>query len=176
MPYLLPLFMSVMGINLKSLQEQDLLFVKEIYDYYTLHTTVVYFIQCVTLEELHALVPIGNERYRSFLIETVEEKPCGFCYYAPFKTKEAFEISVELTIYLKPEFAGHGIGQQVIEQMEPFIWQAGFKNIMALISGENQPSIRLFQRCGYECCAHIKGVAEKFGKHLDLKMFQKQRI
>lgn len=44
---------------------------------------------------------------------------------------------------------------------------------MALISGENEASIRLFEKCGFECCANIRQVAEKFGKKLDLKMYQK---
>lgn len=158
---------------LKNLQEKDLIFVKELYDYYTLHTTVVYFIHCVTVEELRVLIPIGDERYRSFLIETEAGRPCGFCYFARFKEKEAFNISVELTIYLKPEFVGQGMGRQAMEQLEPIIRQQGFGNIMALISGENKASIRLFERCGYTCCAHIHEVAEKFGRKLDLKMYQK---
>jgi len=44
---------------------------------------------------------------------------------------------------------------------------------MALISGENEASIRLFEKCGFECCANIRQVAEKFGKKLDLRMYQK---
>lgn len=159
---------------LKKLQEKDLIFVKELYDYYTLHSTVVYFIHCVTIEELKTLIPIGNERYQSFLIENEAGQPCGFCYFARFKEKEAFDISVELTIYLKPECAGQGLGWQAMEQLEPIIRRQGFGNIMALISGENEASIRLFERCGYTCCAHIREVAEKFGKKLDLKMYQKR--
>lgn len=162
-----------MSAVLRSLQEEDLIFVKELYDYYTLHTTVVYFIHCITLAELRACIPIGDSRYQSFIIETAEGKPCGFCYFARFKEKEAFHVSVELTIYLKPECAGRGWGRQAMEQLEPIIRQQGFSNIMALISGENEASIRLFDRCGYTCCAHIREVAEKFGQKLDLKMYQK---
>lgn len=163
-----------MSATLRKLEEQDLGFVKEIYDYYTRHTTVVYFVACATIDELRGFIPIDNERYQSFVIETEAGDPCGFCYFSRFKSKEAFDISVELTLYLKPEFTGQGYGSQIIEQIEPYIRQGGFHNIMALISGENEASIRLFERCGYECCAHIREVAEKFGKKLDLKMYQKR--
>ena len=44
---------------------------------------------------------------------------------------------------------------------------------MALISGENEASIRLFEKCGFECCANIRQVAEKKKKKLDLRMYQK---
>lgn len=162
-----------MNIRLTQLQESDMPLVKEIYDYYTLRTTVVYFIQCVSIEELKTLVPIGDAHYQSFLIQTNQGEPCGFCYYSRFKPKEAFKISVELTIYLKPEYTGKGYGREALELIEPIIRKAGFSNIVALISGDNEASVRLFERCGYECCAHIRQVAEKFGKKLDLKMFQK---
>ena len=135
-----------MDITLRTLTENDLPFVKDIYDYYTLHTTVVYFVHCASIDELKNYIPVGDPVYRSFIIETPEGAPCGFCYFARFKPREAFRISVELTLYLKPEFTGRG---------------------------ENEASIRLFEKCGFECCANIRQVAEKFGKKLDLRMYQK---
>ena len=147
---------TAMDITLRTLTENDLPFVKDIYDYYTLHTTVVYFVHCASIDELKNYIPVGDPVYRSFIIETPEGTPCGFCYFARFKPREAFRISVELTLYL-----------------EEIIRQEGFSNIMALVSGENEASIRLFERCGFECCANIRQVAEKFGKKLDLRMYQK---
>lgn len=140
---------------------------------YPLHTTVVYFVHCASIDELKNYIPVGDPVYRSFIIETPEGAPCGFCYFARFKPREAFRISVELTLYLKPEFTGRGYGKQAILRLEEIIRQEGFSNIMALISGENEASIRLFEKCGFECCANIRQVAEKFGKKLDLRMYQK---
>lgn len=162
-----------MSIRLRKLQVADLTFVKEVYDYYTLNTTVVYLMHCVSLDELQTLVPIESFPYQSFVIETLEGEACGFCYYTQFKPKEAFRISVELTLYLKPGCTGKGYGRQALQLMEPLIEEAGFENVVALISGDNEASIRAFERCGYECCANIRQVAEKFGKKLDLKMYQK---
>lgn len=163
-----------MGIVLKRIEEQHLPFVKEVYDYYTLHTTAVYFTTCVTIEELRGYIPVGDDRYQSFLIETQQGERLGFCYFARFKPRQAFSISVELTIYLQPQYKGHGYGQQAMELIEPIIRQGGFSNIMALISADNKESIHLFERNGYECCANMKGVAEKFGRKLDLTIYQKR--
>ena len=65
------------------------------------------------------------------------------------------------------------LGWRSVRKIEEIIRQEGFSNIMALISVENEASIRLFEKCGFECCANIRQVAEKFGKKLDLKMYQK---
>ena len=89
---------TAMDITLRTLTENDLPFVKDIYDYYTLHTTVVYFVHCASIDELKNYIPVGDPVYRSFIIETPEGAPCGFCYFARFKPREAFRISVELTL------------------------------------------------------------------------------
>lgn len=160
-----------MNVTLRTPTESDLPFVKDIYDYYTLHTTVVYFVHCANIGELRSYTPVGDPVYRSFIIETPEEAPCGFYYLARFRPRGAFRISVELTLYLKPEFTGQGYGKQTIFQLEEIIRQESPSNIMALISGGNEASIRLFERCGFECCANIWQVAEKFGKKLSLRMY-----
>ena len=61
-----------MDITLRTLTENDLPFVKDIYDYYTLHTTVVYFVHCASIDELKNYIPVGDPVYRSFIIETPE--------------------------------------------------------------------------------------------------------
>ncbi|KAA6328277.1 L-methionine sulfoximine/L-methionine sulfone acetyltransferase [termite gut metagenome] len=162
-----------MPLLFTDLQETDLPFVKEVYDYYTLHTTIVYFIQPVRIEELKALIPIGNKKYRSYLVRTNTGEKCGFCYFTQFKPRAAFHVSVEITLYLKPQYAGKGYGKEILNFIEPVIREAGYKNIIALVSGENENSIRLFEKCGYNCCGNICQVAEKLGQKLDLKLFQK---
>ncbi|MCD7901946.1 MAG: N-acetyltransferase family protein [Bacteroides sp.] len=162
-----------MSLQFKELKETDLPFVWEIYDYYTHHSTIVYFLESPTIENLKSFIPIGDPEYRSFLIETEEGVPIGFSYFNRFKPREAFKISVELTIYLKPETGRKGYGTEIIQKMESIIQSGGFTNIVALIAGENEPSLRFFEKHGYTCCAHIREVAEKFGRKLDLKMVQK---
>ena len=51
---------TAMDITLRTLTENDLPFVKDIYDYYTLHTTVVYFVHCASIDELNNYIPVGD--------------------------------------------------------------------------------------------------------------------
>jgi len=162
-----------MKAKLEELQESDLQFVKEIYDYYTLHSTAVYSLEPLSFEDIRSFLPIGNPVYRSYIIKSPEGETIGLCYFNKFKPREAYRISVELTIYFKQEFAGKGYGSDAMKQIETVIRAGGFHNIMALIGGENEASIRLFEKCGFTRCAHIKEVAEKFNRKLDLVMYQK---
>ena len=161
------------SIRLTELTETDLPFVLELYNYYTLHSTAVYFIEPITLEEVRAIVPVGNPLYRSFLIRNNNDEAVGFCYFNRFKEKPAFRISVEVTLYLHPDQTGKGFGGEALCLLEPYIQMGGFTNAVALIDSANDASIRLFKRHGYECCASIRSVAEKGGELLTLEIYQK---
>lgn len=63
-----------------------------------------------------------------------------------------------------------------MQQFAPHLGEAGFHNIVALITGENTASVRLFEKCGYTECARIKQVARKFDRLLDLLIYQKLRV
>lgn len=161
------------SIRLTRLTETDLPFVLELYNYYTLHSTAVYFIEPITLEEVRAIVPIGNQLYRSFLIRDKNDEAVGFCYFNRFKERPAFRVSVEVTIYLHPDQTGKGFGSEALHLLESYIRAEGFTNAVALIDSANDASIRLFRRHGYECCARIQSVAEKMGQLLTLEIYQK---
>jgi len=45
--------------------------------------------------------------------------------------------------------------------------------LLAIISGDNESSVQLFEKSGYEKCAHFKQVGEKFNKILDVVSYQK---
>ncbi len=160
-----------MNLEFISLQETDLQIVKEIYDYYILNTTATFHTECITIGELRETIPISHPKYTSFLIQN-DRQTCGFCYTCAFKKRQAYDRSAEVTIYLKPDFFGVGIGTMTLKMMEQVARSNGIKVLIGIISGENQPSIRLFEKCGYEKCGHYRQVGEKFGRLLDVVSYE----
>ena len=75
-------------------------------------------------------------------------------------------------MYLKPEFTGKGIGKIAVDFLEKVAIKQ-IKVIIASISGENAASIKLFQKMGYDQCAHYKQVGEKFGRLQDIVDYEK---
>ena len=69
-----------MQITFNTLQEKDLAIVKEIYDYYILHSTATFHTEQITIDELKEFILIGHPKYKSFLIE-YDGATCGFCYF-----------------------------------------------------------------------------------------------
>jgi phosphinothricin acetyltransferase len=161
-----------MNLRLIDLKVIDFNHVKEIYDYYILNSTATFHKDLISIEELKSVILIAHPKYKSFLID-YEGETCGYCYISQYKKRPAYDRTAEITIYLKPEYSGKGIGKETLKLLETVAKNNEISVLIGIITGENQASIRLFEKCGYEKCAHFKKVGEKFDRLLDVVAYQK---
>jgi L-amino acid N-acyltransferase YncA len=161
-----------MNLRLIDLKLSDFNHVKEIYDYYILNSTATFHTDLISIEELKSVILIAHPKYKSFLID-YEGETCGYCYISQYKKRPAYDRTAEITIYLKPEYSGKGIGKETLRLLETVAKNNEISVLIGIITGENQASIRLFEKCGYEKCAHFKKVGEKFDRLLDVVAYQK---
>ena len=155
-----------------DLKDSDYPDVKEIYDYYVVNTTVTFSTQKISLAELKETIPAGHPKYKSFIIKS-NGIVCGFCYLSQYKKRQAYDRTAEISVYLKPEFTGKGAGKQILEKMETVARANGISVMVGIVTAENTQSVRLFEKCGFEKCAHYKKVGEKFNRILDVVAYQK---
>jgi len=161
-----------MKIEFVDLKEADLELVKEIYDYYIENSTATYYTEKISVDELREFIPVQHKKYKSFLIK-VDNELCGFCYISQYKKRQAYDRTAELSLYLKPEYTGRGIGKIALEYLEKVAKNNGISVLIGIISGDNESSIKLFEKNGYEKCAHYKQIGEKSNKVLDVVSYQK---
>ncbi|MFP4384862.1 MAG: N-acetyltransferase family protein [Spirochaetia bacterium] len=161
-----------MNITLVDIKEKDFEFIKEVYNHYILNTTVTFHTVPVGIEYLKNEIWISHPKYKSYIICN-SGNTAGYCYLSQYKKREAYDRSAEITIYLKPSCAGKGIGLQVLKLMEPTAYKNGISVLIGVISGDNERSIKVFEKAGYIKCAHYKKIGEKFGKLLDVVAYQK---
>jgi phosphinothricin acetyltransferase len=153
---------------------EELRFVLDLYNFYILNTTAVSDYETITLEELQARLSYQTKQYKTFLVcHESEKNVVGFCFLTQFRKKPAYDSTAEIGIYLKPEHTGKKLGQSMIRFLEEYAKQNRIEVIIASISGENSPSIRLFEKMGYEQCAHYKQVSRKFDRRIDLVCYEK---
>ncbi len=144
----------------------------DIYNYYVLNTTATFHTNPLTLDEMSGLVFFDNSKFKTFVI-LCDGIICGYAIASQFKKREAYDGTAEVTVYLKPEYAGKGIGSLAVKFIEEYALTQGFHGLLALICGENTQSIKVFEKNGYEKCAHYKEVGKKFGRWLDVVVYQK---
>ena len=162
-----------MSIEFKSITKNNIFAALEIYNWYVINSTATFNLEEVKEAAFEKMVSLGHSKYQSFVILT-DDEICGFCYIGQFRKKEAYDKSVEVTLYLKQGFTGKGIGKKAITFIEKVAQQNGIKNLVAVITEGNNASIALFEKMGYFKVGHLKNIGEKFGKSLDVVSYQKE--
>lgn len=162
-----------MKVTFKPIEKTDLTQVVDIYNYYVENTTATFHLEKVSEYEMEATLSLNHPIYKSFVI-LANNQICGFCYIGQFRKKEAYDISAEITLYIKHDYTGKKIGIEVLEFMEKVAKEMGIKNLIGVITSENSSSLKLFERCGYFKCGHLKNIGIKFGRALDVVSYQKE--
>ncbi|MDE6144859.1 MAG: GNAT family N-acetyltransferase, partial [Muribaculaceae bacterium] len=77
--------------------------------------------------------------------------------------------TLELTIYLAPEYCGRGLGEQLAAKVISLTRRTGrYRSVIACITANNERSINLFRSLGFEQVSLFRSVGEKFGQLLDV--------
>lgn len=162
-----------MNLAFREINDRDFPELKKIYDWYIANSTATFHTEPITIEQLKEFIYVGHPLYKSFLIHSDGEL-AGYCILTNHKKRQAYDRTAEVTIYLKPEYGGKGIGKAALTYLEQVAIEKKLKNLVGVISGDNTASIALFERSGYTKCAHFKNIGEKFGKVLDVVAYQKE--
>jgi L-amino acid N-acyltransferase len=83
-------------------------------------------------------------------------------------------ITVELTVHVRQDRWGHGVGRALIEALDERAGAMGKKVMIAGVDGANERSIRFHERLGFVETARMPGVGIKWGQRLDLVMMQRE--
>lgn len=97
----------------------------------------------------------------------------GYVIVAPFKSRCAYSGTAEVTVYLDPAAHGRGLGREAASFAERHARKAGLHALLAVVCAENDASLRLFEKAGYERVAHLREVGVKFGRRLDVVYLEK---
>ncbi|MGH3732306.1 MAG: GNAT family N-acetyltransferase [Acidimicrobiales bacterium] len=100
------------------------------------------------------------------------ERVLGFASVSPFRERPAYATTVENSIYVHRGARSRGVGELLLNDLIAVAQQSGFHSIIARIVGENAPSIRLHEKCGFTLVGTEIEVGRKHGRWLDVVEYQ----
>lgn len=122
----------------------------------------------VSVESRWAWYNIHHPQVRPLWVAEAEGEMLGWLSFQDFYGRPAYQATAELSIYVAPVFRSRGVGQQLLKyaiQVSPAL---GLETLMAFIFAHNQPSLRLFEKFGFQRWGHLPRVAELDGIKRDL--------
>ncbi|MCW8329897.1 N-acetyltransferase family protein [Photobacterium sp. SDRW27] len=96
----------------------------------------------------------------------------GFASYGRFREQPAFKYTIEHSIYIHHEFRGKGLAKELMSRLVLKAKQQDYHVMIGAIDLENKGSILLHQKLGFTHTGTINQAGYKFGRWLDLGLFQ----
>jgi L-amino acid N-acyltransferase YncA len=112
-------------------------------------------------------------RYPVIGLENDDGVLAGFASYGKFRDRPAYKYTVEHSIYVDTRFRGLGHGRVLLEAVAAAALKQNYHIMVGGIDASNAVSIRFHESQGFTHCGTVKQVGFKFGRWLDLALYQK---
>lgn len=101
-----------------------------------------------------------HTKNRPLKVVEVNNQSCAWISFQNFYGRPAYQATAEVSIYLSEEIRGKGLGAKILEKAIAECPALQIENLLAFIFAHNVPSIRLFEKYGFEKWGYLPGVAE----------------
>ncbi|MDQ2098589.1 MAG: N-acetyltransferase family protein [Tychonema bourrellyi B0820] len=97
-----------------------------------------------------------------------EQTIIGWLSLQRFYGRAAYQHTAEVSIYITPDRQCCGVGQKLLQQAIGRSPELGIKTLIGIIFAHNQPSLKLFNKFGFQTWGHLPQVAELDGVERDV--------
>ena len=97
-----------------------------------------------------------------------ERELMGFAYGSPFRSQQAYDWSVETTIYVRESAHNLGIGSALYETLIKCLRLQGYMSAVGVIALPNEPSVSLHNKFGYKEIGILPDAGYKSGSWYDV--------
>lgn len=158
-------------VKIRNAAYHDLNIINDIYNYYVLHSTCTYQTEPDTIENRSVWFDQHNKDY-PIIVAQIDHIVIGWASISKFRNREAYNPTVENSIYIRHDKLSNGIGAVLLEELIRLSKLIGYHSMVAGISFDQEISIKLHKKFGFEKVAHLKEVGYKFNKWLDVVYYQ----
>ena len=92
---------------------------------------------------------------------------------SPYRPKPSYRWTVEDSVYVKDGYRGKRLGREILEELIARGRARGHHSMIARVTSENEPSLRLHKRCGFTRVGVEREAAYKLGRWLDVVTLQR---
>ena len=162
-------------LRLRPANDDDLPRLTEIYNHYIVNTTTTFDIEPFTVERRRRewFSRYAADGPHRVIVAEQDGALLGFSYSGPFRPKQAYETSVETSVYCDAEMTGRGIGGRLYTALFEALESEDVHQAFALIALPNDPSEKLHRRFGFVAAGVLKEVGRKFDRYHDVAVYQK---
>lgn len=156
-------------LHMRDARESDLPEIVEIYNSTIPSRMVSADIEPVAVEQRIGWFREHDPRRRPLWVVEEDGEVIGWLSLGDFwDGRPAYHATAEIGLYVKDGYRARGLGRRLVEEAIGRAPELGIETLIAGTFAHNGPSVKLFERFGFEKWAHFPEVAELDGVKRDL--------
>ena len=162
-------------IIIRRAVREDVPFLLDIYNHEVLNSAATLDLTPRTLDEWYAWFEAHQtELHPLFVAESAETGAVlGYSSFSPFRSKEGYRSTVELSIYVSGDARGKGVATKLLEALVDHAWASDeIHLVVSVITSENVPSMHLHRKFGFTYRGTLHEVGYKMGRYVGISMYE----
>lgn len=159
-------------MDIREAIETDLEQLNELYNHYVRTSPVTFDIDEISMEARREWFGGFGGRYR-LLVAVENGRVLGYSHSKQFRPKQAYETSVETTVYIAHDHLGRGLGRRLYAALFEAIADEDIHRAFAGITVPNPASFALHESFGFRQVAYFTEQGRKFDRYWDVAWFEK---
>ena len=162
-----------MEILIRPYTESDVEAILAIVNYNILNSTSLYDYTPRTIEQQSNLLKEKVAKNFPVLVAERKGEVIGFGMYGEFRYREAYQFTVEHSVYVSKKYKGKGVGGKLLKRLIAHAKTQKLHTMIGVIDAENKGSIQFHEKYGFKKVGVIKESGYKFDRWLDSVFMQR---
>ena len=154
-------------------EERDLEQLNELYNHYVRTSPVTFDLDEISMQARREWFESFGGRYRLF-VAVEGERVLGYAHSKQFRPKQAYETSVETTVYIAHDSVGRGLGRGLYRVLFDGLASEDIHRAYAGITVPNPASFALHESFGFRQVAYFTEQGRKFERYWDVAWLEKE--
>ncbi len=159
-------------MTIRPYKTEDTQAILEIINHNILYSTSLYDYSVRTIEQQKAILEEKIKKGFPVIVAEKEGEILGFGMYSEFRFREAYQFTVEHSVYVSENHLGKGIGKSLLSELIVLAKAQKLHTMIGVIDSENHNSIVFHEQFGFKIVGVIKESGYKFDRWLDSVFMQ----
>lgn len=161
-----------MQVSIRAYKTEDTQAILDIVNHSILHSTALYDYTIRTYEQQRIILEEKINKKFPVIVAEIAGEVIGFGMYSEFRFREAYQFTVEHSVYLDEKFQGKGIGKLLLARLIELAKTQKMHIMIGVIDSENQDSIAFHKKFGFKTVGVLNESGYKFDRWLNSVLVQ----
>ena len=157
---------------IRPITQDDVVSCLDIYNYEVVNGVATLDFEPRTLPEWQEWFDAHQTVEHCIFVGLMDDVVVGYASLSPYRAKDAFKSTVELSIYIHQDHRGKGVASKLMAHiLEHAKENDTLHTVVSVITAGNEGSTKLHSRFGFTYCGLTPEVGFKHGKYQDTETY-----